>query len=233
MNTFETTHGYGEVIVINVDIQNDFALPTGALAVKDGEGVVEPANAINAYVRELGGLIAFTQDWHRPDNTKHFALWGPHCIQHKAGAALHNDLLVLPGDTIAQKGTGVEDDGYSGWAAQLTSGSMTAMVEGLPAKDRTLGNAIGEVATYGELRGERTAVVLTGIAIEYCLRAAALDGLKDTKRDYVDIIIATDAARAVDSSDGNKAMREMVAAGALAMTSQQIIAGAIARIRKA
>ena len=233
MKTQETPRTYGEVIAINVDIQNDFALPTGALAVDNGEAVILPANTINTYVRNIGGLVAFTQDWHRPDNLKHFGFWGTHCVQNKAGAALHNDLIVLPRDTIAQKGTGLEDDGYSGWTAEVKAGTLTAFVEELPEQERTLGRAIGNIAAYGAERRQKTAVILTGIATDYCVRATGIDGLKSTDRDFVDFIIATDAVRAVNvlPGDGDKALREMIAAGALTMTSEQIVAGGIVRMR--
>jgi len=234
MNT-STPREYGEIIAINVDIQNDFALRTGALAVENGEMVIEPANVVNTYVRDLGGLVAFTQDWHRPDNKKHFGLWGAHCVQNKAGAALHNDLEVLPRDTIAQKGMGLEDDGYSGWDAEVKTGTLTALVEALPAAERTLGKAIGAVALYGRERGERTAIIVAGLATDYCVKATVLDGLKATDRDFVDVIIATDAVRAVDINrgDGATATAQMVAAGALTITSEEIVNGTVIKARKA
>ena len=235
MTTTPTPREYGEIIAINVDIQNDFALRTGALAVENGEMVVEPANTINAYVRNLGGLVAFTQDWHRPDNKKHFGLWGAHCVQHKAGAALHDDLIVSPRDTIAQKGMGLEDDGYSGWAAEVKSGAMGALVEALPPAERTLGNAIGAIALYGKDRQERTAIILTGLATDYCVKATGLDALAATDRAFVDIIIATDAVQAVEVSKGDSgaAIEKMVADGALTMTSEQIANGMVTKARKA
>lgn len=235
MTTTPTPREYGEIIAINVDIQNDFALRTGALAIENGEMVIEPANVINTYVRNLGGLVAFTQDWHRPDNKKHFGLWGMHCVQNKAGAALHDDLIVSPRDTIAQKGMGLEDDGYSGWAAEVKTGAMATLVEALPAHERTLGNAIGAIALYGKERNERTAVILTGLATDYCVKATGVDGLAATDRAFVDIIIATDAVRAVDinQGDGSAAIEKMVADGALTMTSKQIANGLVTKARKA
>lgn len=232
MKTFETPQEYGEIVVINVDIQNDFALPNGALAVENGEAVVHPANTINTYVRNLGGLVAFTQDWHRPDNMKHFGLWGTHCVQNKAGAALHDDLIVLPRDTIAQKGTGLNDDGYSGWDAEVRTGTLTALVEGRPQQERTLGQAVMDIVAYNTERRQRTAVVLTGIATDYCVRATGLGALKDTDRAFVDVIVATDAMRPVERATGDKALRELMATGAVAMTSEQIVAGAVLRTRE-
>lgn len=234
MNTLETPRTYGEIVAVNVDMQNDFALRTGALAVENGETVIHPANTINTHVRNLGGFVAFTQDWHRPDNMKHFGLWGAHCVQNKAGAALHDDLIVLPRDTIAKKGTGLDDDGYSGWDAEVSTGAMTALVEGQPHHERTLGRAIMDVVAFNTERCQRTAVILTGIATDYCVKATGLDALKETNREFVDVIIATDAVQAVniERGDGTKALQEMIAAGALTMTSEQIVTGAIARIGK-
>lgn len=229
MNTLANPRTYGEALVVNVDIQNDFALPTGALSVPNGEAVVPKANQVNEYVREQGGQVAFTKDWHRPDNEKHFAKWPAHCVQHKAGAALHDGLDIKPFDTIAHKGMYLEDDGYSGWEAELVGGTLTALVEHLPAEQRTLGRAIGILAAYATERDERLAVIVEGLATDYCDLATALDTLKGTDRETVDVFVVTDAMRAVNINpgDGDEALAAMLDAKAIAITTEELINGGI------
>ena len=89
-----------------IDMQNDFC-HGGALAVKDGEKLVEPINS----AQEKFDTIILTQDWH-PTNHKSFAssyenkkpfdtiemfygnqvLWPDHCIQGSMGAKFHSNL---------------------------------------------------------------------------------------------------------------------------------------------
>ena len=111
----ETPTTYGDILTINVDVQNDFALPTGALSVPDGEGVIKPLNQLNTWTRESGGTVVFTGDWH-PDDTTHFDThggpWPVHCRANRAGAAIHDDLYIdTAQDTIAHKGMSNTDEG--------------------------------------------------------------------------------------------------------------------------
>ena len=90
-------------VLIVVDVQNDFC-PGGALAVPDGDAVVEP---INRLTTKFSHVVA-TQDWHPTDHAS-FALshagaapftsiaapygsqtlWPTHCVQGTPGAAFH------------------------------------------------------------------------------------------------------------------------------------------------
>lgn len=229
MNTIKEQRAYGEIVAVTVDVQNDFALTTGALSVKHGEEIIPNVNAINTYVREQGGHVVFTQDWHRPDNEKHFSKWPVHCVQNKAGAALHNDLDVQARDTIAHKGMYLEDDGYSGWEGELVAGTLTALVESLPANDRTLGRALGILATQATKHGERIAIVIDGLATDYCDKATALDALASTDRADVDVFVVTDAMRAVNvnEGDGDRALQAMLEAKAIAISTEELTNGGI------
>ncbi|QQS22108.1 isochorismatase family protein [Candidatus Saccharibacteria bacterium] len=220
---------YSEVIAINVDIQNDFALPSGALSVNGGEDIVNPANSTNKFVRENSGQVIFTQDWHRPDNKKHFEKWPVHCVQHKAGAALHDNLDVVADDTIAQKGMYLEDDGYSGWGAELQTGALFHALSHLHRSERTVGRAIGILARQAAEKGDRIAVLIQGLATDYCDRATVVDALNNTSQEIVDVYVVTDAMKAVNihPEDGARALAEMLAAGAHPITSQEIVDGSI------
>ena len=80
MKNFDRTQPTQNVLVA-VDVQNDFI--DGSLAVTEGEQVVQPINDVAAAVRDTGGTVAFTRDWH-PAETPHFAdyggAWPVHCV---------------------------------------------------------------------------------------------------------------------------------------------------------
>lgn len=229
MKTFETPRTYGEVIGITVDMQNDFVRPDGRLAVTDAEEAIPAVNTVNEFVREKGGQVIFTQDWHREDNEAHFAKWPVHCVQERAGAAIHNDVEVFAHDSIAKKGMDLEDDGYSGWGAELQAGVLFSLVENLPPAERTVGRAIGMIARISAERGQSLAVIIEGVATDFCVEATTLSALEEINRGNVDVFVVTDGVRAVDlkPGEGEAALAKMFAAGAHPITSQEIINGSI------
>ena len=92
--------------LVIVDVQNDFC-PGGSLAVKEGDRVVAPINAL----QPLFETVVVTSDWH-PENTVHFAKnhpegkgWPPHCVQGTAGADFHPDLHMYHKTIRIIKGT--------------------------------------------------------------------------------------------------------------------------------
>jgi nicotinamidase/pyrazinamidase len=230
---------FDTVIAINVDIQNDFC-PGGALEVTDGDQVISPMNKVNRWVRDQKGAVIFTADWH-PEDTAHFDTnggpWRPHCIRHKAGAAFHDELEIGDRDTIAHKGTGKDDDGYSGWRARLTAESPLYQ----PEMSRTdvgvyVVSQVIDVKTdrWREKYQKRVAMIVGGLATDYCVKATVLDALKpDTGRfstnPLLDVYVVLDGIRAVDMQpgDGDRAIAEMKAAGATFVSSEAIVAGKV------
>lgn len=181
--------------LVVVDVQNDFADPTGSLYVPGGADIIGTVNAAAAAVRRCGGLVAYTQDWH-PAETPHFSThggpWPPHCVGGTWGAQLH-PALHLDGPVV-RKGTGHED-GYSGFSARdLATGD-----------DRPTGLA-DVLAGHGIER-----VVVVGLAQDVCVKATALDA----RRLGYPTAVALDATRAVELSPGDRARAdaEMSAAG--------------------
>ncbi len=228
--TEQTTSTYGNAWIINVDVQNDFALPTGALSVADGESIVSPLNQINRWAREQGGTIVFTGDQH-PPHTAHFiehgGPWPTHCVAGTAGAELHEALEVCPWDTIADKGQSVYDDGYSGMDAIPVAGALADPE--LDGKNHTLSDELGELEIIYRQRRSRLAVLVGGLATDYCVKATVLDALERTDRQVVDVVLLRDAVRAVNLQphDGDAAIQAMLEAGALAMTTEEAMAGGI------
>jgi nicotinamidase/pyrazinamidase len=192
------------IVAINVDVQNDF-LPGGPLAITRGNQVIKPLNDINEYVRSHGGSVVFTGDQH-PVTTPHFDTWPIHCVAGTEGAALSEELTVLPEDMIIRKGTG-QTDGYSAF-------------EGSTADGRSLESI---VTPHGN---ERVVVLMGGLATDYCVLNSALDALRIDQSDgSLRLLVMRDAVRGVNLQphDSDEALRTMQDAGAVIIESADII----------
>jgi len=181
--------------LVVVDVQNDFADPSGSLSVRGGSEVVPVVNREIQAALEGGATIVYTQDWHPPD-TPHFAkdggIWPVHCVQGSWGADFHPDLRVE--GPVVRKGSHGED-GYSGFTMRD------------PETGETRPTELEAVLREGGV--ERLVVV--GLATDYCVKETALDG----RRLGFATTVLTDATRAVDlqPGDGERALDEMQAAG--------------------
>lgn len=181
--------------LIVVDCQNDFADADGALAVEGGAEVVARANA--EIVRTLAGgdLVVYTQDWH-PESTPHFekdgGIWPVHCVGGSWGAEFHPTLLVA-GPSI-RKGVNGED-GYSGFT---TRNPETGEETATPLHELLMESRVTEVK-------------VVGLALDYCVRATALDAATLGYRTTV--IEEATAAVDLEPGDGEKAVAEMREAG--------------------
>lgn len=189
-------------ILIGVDVQNDFV--SGSLAVNGGEQVVTPLNNMARDVRDSGGTVIWTRDWH-PAQTPHFEQWPVHCVAGTEGADFHPRLDVRDQDIVISKGTG-ETDGYSGF-------------EGFDPQGRNL----DQLAT--ERRNQRNRFFIGGLATDYCVKATALDLAQATAgMPRTELYLIRDAVRGVnlEADDEAKALRAIEDAGFVAMTSQEI-----------
>jgi nicotinamidase/pyrazinamidase len=169
--------------LIVVDVQNDFC-PGGALAVPDGDAVVEP---INVMAREAPFVVA-TRDWHPADHESFGEQGGPwpvHCVAGTAGAELHPEIDSGQVDVIVDKGQAPDREGYSGF-------EDTELLQLL--RDRGV-----------------DAVDVAGLALDYCVKATALDA----RRHGFDVTVHRGATRAVEvqPGDAERAVEELRAAG--------------------
>lgn len=136
--------------LIIVDLNNDF-MPGGALAVADGDQVID---VINQLMRnEDYDYIVATQDWHPEDHVS-FEQWPPHCVAGTTGADYHPQLEMARVHALIRKGFDPHADSYSGFY-----------------------NEKGETNGLAELLMARgiTAVDIVGLAIDYCVRATAIE----------------------------------------------------------
>jgi nicotinamidase/pyrazinamidase len=188
------THDHHTALIV-VDVQNDFADPSGSLYVKGGEHVVALINAEVARALAAGSLVVYTRDWH-PESTPHFqkdgGVWPVHCVMNSWGAEFHPDLLV-DGPEV-KKGSGGED-GYSGFSMRHPDTE-----EVIPTELESLLRRRGVVR-----------LVIAGLATDYCVRATALDGLAR----HFEVQLLARAMRPVDLNpgDGRRAIDEVIAAG--------------------
>jgi nicotinamidase/pyrazinamidase len=169
-----------------IDFQNDFC-PGGALAVPHGDEIAPRVNELIDSGRF--DLVVATRDWHPPNHNSFEAQggpWPPHCVQGTDGAELHPSLDRSKIDVVVDAGYRPELEGYSGFEA-------TDLEQEL--RERGI---------------ERVTVV--GLATDYCVRATALDAL----RDGLDVTVDPEGVRGIDvqRGDSQRALDELREAGA-------------------
>lgn len=177
-----------------VDVQNDFADPSGTLYVQGGEEVI---GFINDQIAEASGrdaTVVYSQDWH-PPSTPHFqkdgGIWPVHCVADTDGAAFYPDLDVVEDAVRIKKGVGGED-GYSAFHIRdpvTGEESSTGLAERLEGIDT---------------------VAVVGLALDYCVKETVLDAAK-----RFETTLLADGTRPVNlkPGDGARAVAEMVKAG--------------------
>ena len=198
-----------------IDVQN-FFLPGGSLAVKDGEQVVP---IINRIAKAFSNVV-LTQDWHTPAHVSFASshagkkpfelvdlaygkqvLWPDHCVQGTEGAALSKDLAIPQAELIIRKGFHNAVDSYSDFTE--ADGKTTT-----------------GLAAYLQARGI-TRVFVAGLATDFCVAWTALDARKAGLETYV----VEDACRGIDTQGSlAKAWTDMAAAGVKRISSEDIAA---------
>ncbi len=187
----------GSTALVVVDMQNDFAAPSGSLYVPGGEDVVPLVNNEIEAATNAGAFVVYTQDWH-PESTPHFekdgGIWPVHCVGGTTGAEFHPDLRVIDAPVVRKGVDGA--DGYSGFSVRDPSSGDEEPTE----LDRLL-----------KERGVRR-VVVAGLALDYCVKETTLDA---RRLDYETHLLA-DVTRAVnrEPGDGARAVAAVVEAGA-------------------
>jgi nicotinamidase/pyrazinamidase len=194
--------------LVVIDPQNDFC-PGGALAVTDGDSIMQPINGM----MDAFDLVILTQDWH-PQGHSSFAsshdgaapftltempygpqvLWPDHCIQGSDGAAFHPALDTVRADAVIRKGTNPAVDSYSAFFEndKATATGLAGLLRDRGCEDLTM----------------------VGLATDYCVAWSALDWVANGFR----VEVRLPACRAIDL-DGSldKALADMRAAGVTLM----------------
>jgi nicotinamidase/pyrazinamidase len=177
-----------------VDVQNDFADPSGSLHVPGGDEVIEFINRQVEEAVSAGATIVYTQDWH-PPSTPHFekdgGIWPVHCVAGTPGAEFHPDLRVVDHAVFIKKGVGGED-GYSAFNIRD------------PVTGATESTGLAE-----QLTGIQS-VAVVGLALDYCVKESALDA---AARFETTLLADGTAAVNLSPGDGARAVAAMVKAG--------------------
>ena len=175
-------------VLLVIDLQNDF-FPGGALAVADGDAVLNPIHRLAPKFDH----IVLTQDWHSPGHSSFASahagkkpfeqikmeygmqtLWPDHCIQGSKGAEFHPALRLPQAELILRKGFRPHIDSYSAFFEN----------------DRSTATGLA-----GYLRERNLIrVFLVGLAYDFCVGYSALDA----RRLGFEAIVLRDACRAID-----------------------------------
>ena len=176
----------GDALLV-VDVQRDFC-PGGAVAITAGDAVIPVLNQWLEAARDRGVPVYASRDWHpreHPSFREQGGPWRSHCVQGTEGAAYHPSLRLPPNTIHIAKGTRLDRD-------QLSAFDETGLAE--------------HMQKHGVKR-----VWVGGLAQDQCVRATVIDA----RREGFEVHVLADATRAVSTTDGQKALREMGAAGAI------------------
>ena len=217
--------------LLEIDVQNDFCpayidkagkqTQCGALAVKDGDKVIQPLNRLAIALEKAGGRIIASQDWHPPahvsfasshagkkqgdsimlENGIEQILWSDHCIQKSHGALFHENLIISPFIKIITKGCNKTLDSYS---AFFENDKKTST--GLDIWLKTFGI---------------NHVIVGGLATDYCVFYSVMDALKLGLK----VTVVSDAIMGVNIPIGSvdNAINTMKKSGAVFASSDDII----------
>jgi nicotinamidase/pyrazinamidase len=142
--------------LIVVDVQRDFC-EGGSLAVTGGAAVASRISEVLAGEHTYAAVVA-TRD-HHIDPGGHFAAhpdfidsWPPHCVVGTGGVEFHDQLTFREFDAVFDKGEYAA--AYSGFEGRNADGAL--------------------LSDWLQDRGVES-VDVCGIAIDYCVRATAID----------------------------------------------------------
>ncbi|MBW8875705.1 MAG: isochorismatase family protein [Acidobacteria bacterium] len=141
-------------ILVVVDMQRDF-MEEGALPTVEPSSMIAELNAAMEAARERGFTIVATRDWHPADHEsfqKSGGVWPDHCVASTPGAEFHPGLRFPECVVVVSKGSERAGLGYS----PFENPAMVDLVR----------------------RHAGATVYVTGVALEYCVRATCLDSLK-------------------------------------------------------
>jgi nicotinamidase/pyrazinamidase len=180
-----------------IDVQNDFC-PGGALPVANGNQVIP---VINRLIDSHDHVIV-TQDWHPPDHSSFASqhegkrpfdaievsygkqtLWPDHCVQGTVGADFHRTLAWTKAELVLRKGFRKTIDSYSAFFEN----------------DRKTPTGLGGYLNERAIR----ALILTGLATDFCVGFTALDGRKLG----FEVTVIESACRAIDLGGSLAAMK--------------------------
>lgn len=191
-------------VFVDVDTQVDFVEPDGALYVPKAE-TLKPAFArLIAAARAHDLPLVASADAHEPGDPE-FEIFPPHCVAGTPGQRRIAETEQPSAQLVPLDG---RIDGVLDRARPVVLEKVKFDLFTNPAADAALSAS-----------GAETAVVF-GVALDYCVRAAAL-GLRE--RGY-DTVVVRDATAPVTTEGGAKTELELEEAGVRFATTDEVLA---------
>jgi len=204
------------LLFVDVDTQQDFCHPDGALFVKQAPAVLPNIRRLVKRALDQDALLVGSVDTH--DHTAwEFAANGgpfpPHCVKGTPG------WLKVKG-TLPERAVFVPD-GSPACTPEVPADTQAVVFEkqvySLFANPRAEPLLDSLLQARGLTRGDVRAVVF-GVATDYCVKEAAL-GLR--ARGF-EVAVVTDAIAPVDPATGEQALNAMKAAGCHTLTARSL-----------
>lgn len=193
-----------ETVFVDVDTQVDFVEPTGTLYVPTAE-TLKPAFARLARAAKTRGVpYVASSDAHAPDDPE-FQVFPPHCVAGTPGQ-LRVPETRLDGATVIPLDGALPSELDPSMPIELEKVAFDLFTN--PAAERVIAST-----------NAKTAVVF-GVALDYCVRAAAL-GLR--ARGY-DTVVVRDATAPVTAEGGASAEVELREAGVRFASTEEVVA---------
>jgi nicotinamidase/pyrazinamidase len=193
-----------DTVLVDVDTQVDFVEPGGALYVPAAEKLKPNFAKLVRAAHDAGVPIVASADAHADDDPE-FSVFPPHCLAGSPGARRVPETQPAREVIVDLEGR-MPNTIPAGATIVLEKVKFDLFTN--PSADRVL-----------EATGARTAVVF-GVALDYCVRAAAL-GLRE--RGY-DTVVVRDATEFVAPESGHKAEAEMREAGVRFASTEEVVA---------
>ena len=195
-----------KTIFVDIDTQFDFMNPKGALYVPDAEDIIDNIKKLFDYAKEHKIKILSSTDAHTVDDPE-FKLFFPHCVKDTPGnqkidASTCKDNIVI--ENIEQDITESMLD-----HDQIIIEKQSYDIFGNTNIDKVI------IQLYA------SDYVVFGVATDYCVKLAVLGLLR---RGYK-VTLVTDAIKATTQKGETKALKAMKDAGAVFITTEDIIAG--------
>ena len=189
-------------VCFDIDTQNDFVLPAGALYAPGAETILLSVAALNRAAAQRGWPVVSTMDAHTESDSE-FRQWPGHCIagtlgQRKPEATLLARRVIVPSNVTVLRTEGFEQILLEKQHLDcFTNLNLAGLLEALAA-DR---------------------YVVYGVVTEYCVKFAAFGLLATGKR----VEIVEDAVRALNTDDARAVLEEFRGRGGVLTESSAIL----------
>ncbi len=129
-------------VFFDVDTQNDFVLPAGALYVPGAEKIIPVVGRLNQFAADLGHRLISTVDAHT-ENDPEFRTWRPHCVLGTYGQQKPSSTIVTTGQTIFPKIT----------TNAFASGEMDVLLDAIGGTRYIVYGVVTEICVDAVVRG--------------------------------------------------------------------------------